>query len=348
MLGFNLTACAGTAESDSSEITEAETDEQEYESDDTENSSVAESESDNGQENNNTLVVFYSYSGTTAEIAELIQEKTDADIYEIMVSEPYPASSSETSDRAAEERESGNLPVLSEEIPSIEDYDTVLIGGPVWTHTVSTPIMSYLEQVDFQGKTVAPFWTDAGTPGDYETDFSSQVQNGEVQKGLGLSNASSYEENELSIVLDEWLTEIGVSLLMEEKELSLENTIGENTDVVELRMTAGEVVITAEVDQSETTQAFLATLPRTLEMNRYGDREYYGRIESIVESGETIEDYENGDVTYYPGGPSFAVFFGDAENSDQGGLIRMGRITSDLTLFEQLGDTEEILIEIVE
>lgn len=40
-----------------------------------------------------------------------------------------------------------------------------------------------------------------------------------------------------------------------------------------ITMTAGDIVITAELSNSETTRAFLETLPRTLTMNRYGDRE---------------------------------------------------------------------------
>lgn len=60
----------------------------------------------------------------------------------------------------------------------------------------------------------------------------------------------------------------------------------------------------------------LKTLPRTLTMNRYDDRGYYGRIESITEDGEAIADFENGDVTYYPAGPSFAVFFDGEDRSD--------------------------------
>lgn len=115
-----------------------------------------------------------------------------------------------------------------------------------------------------------------------------------------------------------------------------------------ITLTSGDTVITAEMMDSETTRAFLETLPRTLTMNRYDDREYYGRIESITEDGETIADFENGDVTYYPAGPSFAVFFDGEERSDQSGLIRMGKTISDLTAFNSLGDSAEITIEIAE
>ena len=101
-------------------------------------------------------------------------------------------------------------------------------------------------------------------------------------------------------------------------------------------------------DNSETTQAFLATLPRTLTMNHYGGREYYGRIEALPENGEAIADFENGDVTYYPAGPSFAIFFAGADSSSQGGLIRMGKITSDLSVFGTLGDSVEMRIELAE
>ena len=46
---------------------------------------------------------------------------------------------------------------------------------------------------------------------------------------------------------------------------------------------------------------------------------------------------------YYTAGKSLAIFFGNAENSNQGDLIRMGRITSDLSLFEKIADREEIV-----
>ena len=113
----------------------------------------------------------------------------------------------------------------------------------------------------------------------------------------------------------------------------------------EITMTAGEKVITARLDESETTKAFLATLPRTFTMRRYGDREYYGRMEEITKNGEKISDFENGDVTYYPGGPSFAVFFAGAGRSSQSGLIRMGKITSGISLFENLGESVEMQVQ---
>lgn len=86
----------------------------------------------------------------------------------------------------------------------------------------------------------------------------------------------------------------------------------------------------------------------TLSMSRYGDREYYAAIEELPENGEHIEDFENGDLTYYTTGRSLAIFFGNAENSNQDGLIRIGRITSDLNLFDAIGDTSEVTIALSE
>lgn len=121
--------------------------------------------------------------------------------------------------------------------------------------------------------------------------------------------------------------------------------VPEQTTVI---MTAGEQVITAVLEDSSTTRAFLETLPRTITMNHYGGREYYGRMEPITEDGETITDFENGDVTYYPAGPSLAIFFAGADTSSQAGLIRMGKITSDLSVFAELGDMVEFEIAVRE
>ena len=159
-------------------------------------------------DNYKLMIIYYSNSGTTKRVAELLQKKINADIYEIEPLEEYPTSFTEISDRAKEERESGELPKLKSDLPDISQYDVVLIGGPVWSRTVSTPIMSYLEQTDFDGKTVSAFWTDIGKKGNYEDDLVNLIQNGNYRNGLELTDANEISDEEINDLFKDWLKQI--------------------------------------------------------------------------------------------------------------------------------------------
>lgn len=153
-----------------------------------------------------TLVVYYSHSQRTEQVAQLLEEKTGGDLYTLVPEEPYTGADSVISARATQEIESGNLPALSGTLPDLSQYDTILVGGPVWSYTVSSPILSYLEQTDFAGKTVAPFWTDQGGPGDYVQAFTRAARNaGRITDFLQLSNTPSISESDMSARLDAWL-----------------------------------------------------------------------------------------------------------------------------------------------
>ena len=121
-----------------------------------------------------------------------------------------------------------------------------------------------------------------------------------------------------------------------------------DTEQTEIELSFGATVMTAVLDDSETSRAFIKMLPLTLTMNRYADREYYAALGELPENGAAIDDFENGDVTYYTDGKSLAIFFGNADTSSQGGLIRMGRITSDLSLFDTVGESVAVTISLSE
>ena len=171
---------------------------------------------------------------------------------------------------------------------------------------------------------------------------NSTVPETDIVENSATSDASSQKE-EPSLPSETDISEADAS---ESAPNTAETVSRETADATDIVIIAEDIVITATLDNSETTEAFLATLPRTLTMNRYGEREYYGRIETISENGESISDFENGDVTYYPAGPSFAIFFDGEDSSSQGGLIRMGKITSDLSVFDALGETVKVQIEL--
>lgn len=119
---------------------------------------------------------------------------------------------------------------------------------------------------------------------------------------------------------------------------------GENA--MTIIMTSGDTAIEAVLNDTPMAKEFAGRLPMTLSMRRFDDREYYARIPELQSEGRDIRDYENGDVTYYRGGPSFAVFFAKAGTSHQSGLVRLGKVTSDLSLFDHLGAEETVKIEI--
>lgn len=109
--------------------------------------------------NNKVLVVYYSYSGTTKRVAEHLQELTNGDIYDIQPETKYSEDSNVAIARLMAERASNNMPKLMGDLPDISKYNLILIGTPVWNSDIANPVMSYLQENDFEGKKVAPFWT---------------------------------------------------------------------------------------------------------------------------------------------------------------------------------------------
>lgn len=138
---------------------------------------------------NKTLVVYYSWSATTATMAELVKNVTQSEMVELTVAdEVFPSDMYATADIAKQQLATGQLPPLTTVLPDFFQYDTIYVGGPVWGGQVATPVASFLSQLGQFNGTIVPFYTDAGTPGNYEADFKRQVAaTATIKPGLGLT-----------------------------------------------------------------------------------------------------------------------------------------------------------------
>jgi hypothetical protein len=119
-----------------------------------------------------------------------------------------------------------------------------------------------------------------------------------------------------------------------------------NEKTTPINITVGTTVITASLDNSKTSQDFVESLPLTLSMNRWGDREYYGK-KSLPSQGELQSTFENGDLAYWPSGGSVALFFDNSEDPTLSSpVIVIGKITSYLSVFDRLEDNVEMKFEL--
>lgn len=112
----------------------------------------------------NTVIIYFSRSGNTQNLARMIRNHNGGDILELAVADPYPADYEQAVSRATEERESQEYPVISTNIPDLSQYDSVYLGYQTWGMTLSNPIMSFLLDYgsNLAGKTIYPFSTNAG------------------------------------------------------------------------------------------------------------------------------------------------------------------------------------------
>lgn len=161
--------------------------------------------------NEKTLIVYYSYSGTTERVAQHLRDLTGGTLYELKLAQPYSGSDNDVSDRVFAERGEGTMPELTGTLPDVTDYDRILIGTPVWNDSMSNPVSSYLQQTDFSGTLVAPFWTYITNQGTTEKDFARQIQHGTVADGLALRSANGMDDETLDSTLRDWLRQLQLS-----------------------------------------------------------------------------------------------------------------------------------------
>ncbi len=113
--------------------------------------------------NSQVLVAYFSYSGNTQTVARVISDELEADIFRIVVSEPY--NDDTLYERAQEEVNSKSFPELSSHIDQdiFSSYSTIIIGFPIWWYDLPRPVASFVSEYDFTNKTVIPYFTHKGS-----------------------------------------------------------------------------------------------------------------------------------------------------------------------------------------
>ncbi|MCD6520616.1 MAG: hypothetical protein J7M05_11915 [Anaerolineae bacterium] len=120
-----------------------------------------------------------------------------------------------------------------------------------------------------------------------------------------------------------------------------------------IRITAGDVSVTASLNDSKTAEAIWNVLPIEARANTWGEEIYFGiPVHLKEENAQAV--VELGDLGYWPPGHAFCIFFGRTPVS-QGNEIRpaspvnvFGKIEGDPTVFTKVRDGERIIIEKVE
>lgn len=104
--------------------------------------------------------------GNTAIVAEMIAEKTGANLFEIKVlNDNYPKSYNELTEFAKKEKEVNARPELLEKLDDMDEYDVIFIGYPNWWGDLPMPVYTFLESYDFSNKAVYHFCTHEGSGG---------------------------------------------------------------------------------------------------------------------------------------------------------------------------------------
>lgn len=198
---LTLTACSGNEiNTDSSDTANSSSDA----------SNTVENETETTSDKK-VLVVYYSASGNTKEVAETMADTLKADIFEILPNEPYTDEDLDwTNDNSRvsvehNDESKRDVPLIKITPDNWEQYDTVYIGFPVWWGIAAWPINGFVKGNDFTGKNVIPFCTSSssgiGESGEILADIAGT---GNWLEGKRFSSNTSEED------VKEWINEIAI------------------------------------------------------------------------------------------------------------------------------------------
>lgn len=166
--------------------------------------------------NPKTLIVYYSRTGNTRVVAELIQEKIGGDLIEIQTKTPRPQNYKSEVRQNEQEQNEKVLPELKSAIDNFNEYDRIFIGFPTWNMALPQVIVTFLKNYDFSDKTVIPFNTNGGYgAGSAFSQIKSIANEATILEGLSLDGGrenegilldiTGYKRVEVSKKIDIWL-----------------------------------------------------------------------------------------------------------------------------------------------
>lgn len=208
-----LTACGSDAAKEP-EKEPSQTDASGQEAEDTKEPAAEAAESESGEESpsdgegQKELVVYFSWSGNTENVANSIAAQTGADMFRIVPSEPYVDDYNELLDIASEEKRNGARPEIADSMEDLGQYDVIYVGFPNWWGDMPMILYSFFDSYDLSGKTVAPFCTSGGSGlSDTVNSIKALEPEAEVLEGLHISGSAASDPDS---AVGEWLDRLGL------------------------------------------------------------------------------------------------------------------------------------------
>ncbi|MER5180987.1 flavodoxin [Streptomyces sp. NPDC002896] len=146
--------------------------------------------------------------GNTEVLARMISERVECDVHRIEAVDPYSDDYDETVARNVREQDADARPAIVNPPSSIDRYDVVLLGSPIWNVRAPMIMSTFTERYDFRGKTVHPVTTYAMSGlGTTERDYAASCPGATIGEGLAVRGE---EVRKADTEVQSWLQRIGV------------------------------------------------------------------------------------------------------------------------------------------
>ncbi len=160
------------------------------------------------------LVVYFSRTGenynvgnievgNTEVIANYIRDITGADVFKIEPMKEYPHDYNECIKVSKEESDTNARPPIKSYLDSVDEYDVIYLGYPIWWGKMPMCVLTFLDHYNFNGKIIRPFCTHEGNGlGNTVTDLAKMLHGAEVKPGLGVQGSTVATAKN---IVEEWL-----------------------------------------------------------------------------------------------------------------------------------------------
>lgn len=261
-----------------------------------------------------TLIIYFSATGTTEDAAEKIQKITGADMIRLQPLKAYTSEDLKYSNdecRANKEQAADAKPSITTVIKNLDQYKTIYLGYPIWWGKEPGVIRTFLSKYSMEGKTLMPFCTSgsSGISGSMQ-HIRDMAEGAAVKAGKDLTRSSEKD-------IEEWIgKEIGTTDSSDKKD--------EKTET-DMRMKIGNTEVTVKWEENESVAALremAKTGPVTISMSMYGGFEQVGPIGKSLPRNDVQTSTSAGDIVLYSG-DKMVIFYG----SNSWSYTRLGKIT---------------------
>lgn len=143
-----------------------------------------------------TLVVYYSYSGNTKKVVDMIKEKKNFDVLKIKPVNDYSDDYQKVVDDEEAKMDMNEIIEIKDINVNLDYYDRILLGTGVWWYKITPAIRSFLNKYDLKDKVIVPFITNGGWLGEALNDVKRYAKESNIKDAITIKfNGNTMEDS---------------------------------------------------------------------------------------------------------------------------------------------------------